>query len=143
MANKMATDITAVEYRSMIRDMLDHENELINHRYDWLLTAQSILFGAIALAEGKKILLGLIICSIGIVSSFVTWRALFLADKSVENLISRWIDYADKNELKELFPPVYGLDAKYKFKFLPWKVMPPFLAVAWMIIASFYVILGH
>lgn len=131
--------ITAIEYRAMIRDMLDHENELINHRYDWLLTAQSILFGATALTDKSHFFLGLVICFIGMVSSLVTWRVLELADKSVKNLILLWKKYSEQYDLAGVFPPIYGLDIQYNYKLLPWKVMPPSLTVAWAAIALFYV----
>lgn len=136
----MDVDIKPEDYRSMIRDMLDHENELINHRYDWLLTAQSILFGATALTEKELIVLGLVICSIGLISSLVTWRVLSLADESIRKLIVHWKDYATANKLGDVFPPIYGLNSDYKYKFLPWKIMPPVLAAAWILIALFYVL---
>lgn len=135
------TPPTAIEYRQMIRAMLDHENDLINSRYDWLLTTQSLLLGAMALADDTMVVLNAVIFATGLVSALTNWRILQLANKSVENLIETWANYETAHTLGDLFPAIYGLYERgksHRFGFLPWQIIPPGLAFGWIVLALAY-----
>lgn len=141
-------------YKPIIRDMIYHENHLINHRLTWLCQIQGFLFtafGAMWLIKGtvpqEYLILPFryLICIIGLCVALSTLCALYGARKAVKKLIG--IDEEKKEEENEEkrngkpdFPydsslPVIGLegldDCWYGFM-LPWFFLPIIFSIAWL-----------
>ena len=68
------------KYRKEVREMLDHENVLVNSRYTWLLTTQSLLLAATGVFWGKQTSIELLVSLIGFVSCVSVGYSLHLAN---------------------------------------------------------------
>lgn len=121
------------QYWQRVRQMIEHENELINHRLTWLMTSQSILFGAVAILWEKDKVAVQLLCIVGflVVASF--GYSLFLANRAMWNLVDDWDRYASDHQTGEL-PPIYGLKKEWPKWPYPWLFIPPVVAIAWFLL---------
>jgi len=122
------------EYREAIRQMLAHENNLVNNRYTWMLATQSLLFGALGVFWDKDIVVELVICSVGLCSTCSVFYALYLANRSIWNLVKDWESYCESNKDACELPPIYGLRWEWPQWPCPWLFVPPVVIVAWLVI---------
>jgi len=69
-----------------IRDLIKHENSLLNNRFGWLLTCQIFLFAAIGVSWGKEgaELFWVMIPLVGLVISLVTVTGVSYAHRAIE-----------------------------------------------------------
>ena len=120
-----------------IRQMIAHEDDLINHRLTWLAQLQGFLFAALGFAwEKDRVLVpGLVV--VGIVTALSVHAACLFSGKAVNHLRTAW----DKKKPEAYEgPDVIGYRAENERKFLgkhlgmllPWKVLPLFFALAWI-----------
>jgi hypothetical protein len=125
---------------STIRQMIAHEDDLINHRLTWLAQLQGFLFAALGFAwEKDRVLVpGLVV--VGIVTALSVHAACLFSGKAVNGLREEWeknkptapdayngpdvIGYCAEKEKKSL--------VRFLGRFLPWKVLPLFFALAWI-----------
>ena len=121
------------EYWKSIRQMLDHENTLVNNRYTWMLASQSLLFAALGVFWGKELFVEIIICIVGLVSTISVGYSLYLADRAIRNLLCDWRKYSKGKNVSQL-PPMYGLTKKWSPFGFPWLIVPPTVALAWLAI---------
>lgn len=122
------------EYRAAIRQMLDHENTLINSRYTWMLATQSLLFAALGTFWLKDLLVEVMLCGVGMASTSSVGYSLYSANRSVRNLIEDWENYCNGNPAAKNLPRIYGLRNKWPEWPYPWKAFPPVLLVAWIVL---------
>ncbi len=125
------------EYSSISRSMIEHENELLNHRMTWMWTFQGLLMGATAFAwEDSKMLLG-IISFIGFTSAISFGLSFVSALRAIKNILTNWDKYSSENPGYE-GPSVIGSDRKggiHTF-FKPWGALPWIVAFLWLGIAT-------
>jgi hypothetical protein len=93
-------------YADVTREMIQHENDLINHRITWLCQIQGFLFAALALTQksGSDAML-ILLPIIGIAVAISSWTGLYAALVAIENLSGDM----DK-KCNEYRPRVMGLD---------------------------------
>ena len=122
----------------IIREMIRHENELLNHRLSWLCQIQGFLFAALAFAwkdptAGQIIFL---ICLIGALVAASSYYGLNRVEMAVASLRIWW----ENNKAPDYFgPDIIGRSPdKKSIPFLrPWTFLPTLFFVAWTLIAYF------
>lgn len=132
------------KYSDTIRDMIKHEGVLLNHRFGWFLTSQSILFTAFifALEKGHEIILLLVF--IGLITNVSMFFMLRLPVLAQKNLEKRWeVRCTDDESLREVYPPVSGLSSRETHcivnLLLPWNFLPLVFFVLWFSLGSIYI----
>jgi uncharacterized membrane protein len=132
------------EQFDIARELIRHEDGLVNNRITWLLVLQGFLFTAfvngISLFDKFSdrpntvtcITVGLIlICVLGMVSSLTALNVVQIAFKQAEEVKVWW----GKTGLKEKFPPVAGKLGKGWYYFLFSTGRMPFVFVGvWSIL---------
>ena len=120
---------------STIRQMIAHEDDLINHRLTWLAQLQGFLFAALGFAWEKASVLvpGLVV--VGIVTALSVHAACLFSGKAVDGLRKEW----DANRPTPYDgPDVIGYRADnegwFLGRFLPWIVLPWLFALVWICI---------
>jgi len=119
----------------IIREMIRHENELINHRITWFGTLQGILFAVLAFAWGKTDISILIylLAVLGIVLSISTYYAIQSSLKAIRTLRMWW----DENKnLDYIGPDIIGRrpDSKSIPFLRPYVVFPSAFLIVWVVI---------
>jgi hypothetical protein len=61
----------AVDYLTIVRDMIKHENELVNQRLTWMFTLQGPLFAASSFLWKENILPVMVFGFVGITSNIL------------------------------------------------------------------------
>lgn len=125
------------DFADRVRQMVQHETELVNHRMTWFLTSQGIFFAGLAVVWGKDLRFTLTIVVVGLVASVSTQVSVQAAIRAVQGLEQCWIDKAQELQVDlSSVPPVNGLyrtQIRLHEKLLfPWRLLPWFLAVTWL-----------
>jgi hypothetical protein len=120
----------------VIRQMICHENDLINHRMTWFLTFHGLLFAALGFAWEKRDAAPLIyiLCGLGIVVSLSSITVFSAADRAIHELRDFW----DTTRLADYKgPDVVGYRHKTDWPkpFLVWRFLPWVLTAAWLAVA--------
>lgn len=123
-------------YEQTIRDMIRHENELMNHRITWLMTLEGLLFTALGFAWGKPDTRGLIfiLCALGALVPASSWWILEAAQRALKRLQAWW----ETNKPKDYAGP--GVVGDWHPKpitrwIIPWRAFPILFFSAWIAIA--------
>jgi len=121
------------KYSDEIRNLIKHENELVNHRLGWLMTAQALLYTALSLIWKSGFNEVLVIGLVGILSSLTFGYSLKFSDKAIGRLLSIYREQLkNKSKKEENYAPVIGYEGKTTLIFLPWNFMPWLLVAAWV-----------
>lgn len=139
--NRDWNDDTKDKYADIIRSMNEHENDLLNMRFTWLMTIQGLLFASLGFTlDEKNLLIIIIICIMGIITavSFISVRKIWKAALRTLNL---W----RKENLKDYKgPPQIGLEESNKMTitslFYPWYIFPWAFIVSWLVILIYCVL---
>lgn len=129
------------EIEGQIRGMIEHENDLLNHRIQWFLIINGFLLTATAtlktkqLDDGKLILIA--IAAIGILVCVSFWFSLGIGMKGVGRLAKTWEYYvelfAEKSSDGCHHIGVIGWWAKEKAsKVSAWFILPIIFALVWI-----------
>jgi len=125
------------EFADRLREMIQHETELVNHRMTWFLTTQTLLFAAIGVVWEKDLLIQLTLVLVGSVVGISFHFSIQAAIRAVQRLEQCWL--AKCEELKidpQSEPPINGLyrtQIKPIERFLfPWRLLPWFLSAVWI-----------
>src|ERR671923_290973 len=137
--------ISGIQYYQIIRSQIEHEDNLINQRLSWFVTAQAFLFSAYAIllnapsevrlerfATQQEILFFLIpLVAIGVsILIYITVIAAMLAMANLRRLLESHL----KEEESALLPPVQG----YRQTLLLGQASPvliPFLfVISWIVL---------
>jgi hypothetical protein len=124
-----------------IASMIQHENELTNHRIQWFLTLQGFLFTSVALygdQPGRNLFGYLIgIMGIGVCISFGV--ALRAGQKGFDNLVERWHKAYEAHRRDYYQAGVAGYISmnKWENRLVPWVALPWILGFGWILICIF------
>jgi hypothetical protein len=106
---------TSDENANIIREMIQHENELVDQRINWMSTIQGLLFAALAFGWEKAPGLIPLLCGLGGIIAFITIINVWLATAATQFLmnwhITKTPDYPG--------PPIIGLYIKSPINFKP------------------------
>ena len=115
----------------MLRKQIEHEDELINQRLQWLLTTTTILFAGLGLFNktDNQIwpFIQFIIPSLGFLISFLCLCAIYSANENLHTLESHWTD-------TKKFPPIMGKANGFSNAKITFYGIPIAVCVAWIII---------
>jgi hypothetical protein len=113
--------------------MIEHENELLNHRMTWMWTFQGLLMGAAAFTwADNNVLLG-VISFIGFVSAISFSLSFISSLLAIKNIIADWHEFSDANP-GYVGPPIIGSYRKGNIHtfFKPWGALPWLVALLWL-----------
>ena len=116
------------------RGIIEHEDNLINHRVSWLLIAQSFLLGA-CVASGKY---PFIIIVFGFISTLVAYRSILAALDALKKIKTEIIDVP---EFKNHKPQVISTGTISSYGEFGARYLPAIFLIMWGILA-FYPDLG-
>ncbi len=120
-----------------IRSMIQHENELVNHRLTWLITGQGLLFAALSFAWDKNVeSLFKILILLGVGLSIIIFFTVAGASRAIFELCEFW----DKNRPSDYKgPDVIGLrqyrgwlSNRMSHYIGIWSLLPGLFIVAWL-----------
>ncbi len=124
---------------ALVRDLIKHENELINHRITWLASFQGFLFAALALASNSA-RGDLVVYALAIVGTFVAISS-FLGIRDATLAIRKTRTWWDENRIDTYYgPDVVGLrgqDTSFG-PLKPWHFVPWLFAFMWVGIVWFF-----
>jgi len=108
----------------VVRDLIKHENDLINHRLTWFITSQGLLMAALGFAWGKADARDLIfvLCGLGLLTSVSTACVLWSGAAVIDQLAKKTC--ADDE-------PVIGGRAGIRRFAYPWYSFPVLFGVSW------------
>ncbi|MDX1253381.1 MAG: hypothetical protein IDH49_14240 [Gammaproteobacteria bacterium] len=130
-----STSSSTGDYEATVRDMIKHENELMNHRITWLSTLHGLLFAALGFAWEKSDaqVLVFIFSVLGIVISISSITVLRAASGAISDLADWW-----ENEKPEGYqgPGVIGRRTTKSWQklFYPWNLLPVLFTFAWLFV---------
>ena len=124
------------EYAQITRSMIQHENELINHRMGWMWALQGLLAAAASFIWKNEVAVVQLLCAFGFLSSISFALCFRSSTRAIDKLHQGWKDYASKHPGYE-GPPVIGAFEPNKiFTYLyPWYSLPWLSALFWMTLA--------
>ncbi len=136
----------AEKYEPIVRQMINHENDLANYRITWLLTVEGFLLAALGFAWEKKDapLLVPTLSLVGIVVALSAWLMLHLGTRAINRLRNWWHAECPKRwyrgRLIDKGPDVVGYWSRkwYAYCLLPSQVFPVLFLVVWVLIFMFY-----
>ncbi len=120
----------------IIRDMIRHEDELLDQRLTWLCQIQGFLFTALAFTwkDPTAQHLVLLLCTIGVLVAVSSYYGLNRAENAAASLRIWW----ETNKAPDYFGAmVIGLkpDKKLIYFLRPWNFLPVLFSVAWVLVA--------
>lgn len=124
-----------LEHAKIIREMIRHEDDVINQRFTWLCQIQGFLFAALAFVwkEQTANSLVLLLCLIGYSVAISTWFSLRAASIGIGRLLNWWDSYEPADYSG---PAVYAREASLvgwddKISLRPWYFLPLIFGLAW------------
>ena len=134
--SKKLTTEEAKEWHQIIRQLIQHENELVNQRIGWLMQIQGLLFAALAFTwNDDSTGLRIILSSVGFMSSWSVSTAIGMYSPVVQGLNNLW----NNNKPKEGEGPTYGPISGYAVPskgfqrmLRPWRALPMLFCGAWI-----------
>ena len=126
----------AERYLTVIRDMIQHENALLNQRLSWLFAVQSLLFGVAGYLWRVDSMLPVIALGVvGILACASIGYTLARGQDAIKRLlIAKGQEYQKRLPLKWLMPPIIGSGRKAREWLLPGRLLPWALGAAWVAI---------
>ena len=127
-------------YAQAVREMIAHEDELLNNRMNWLLVAQGLLFAALDSVQDTPGLVYVLI-AFGLLIAISSKIAFIASDRAISNLLAYWDEHLKSaNQRWQDYPPVFGaaIDSSVFMKLdsllgprtlLPWAFM-----LGWVVI---------
>jgi hypothetical protein len=141
----ISTGRTALEDWNIARAIIEHENELTNHRMQWLLTAQGFLFGAFALVITEAIkhpandpamhLAWVTLWAISLLGAVISVFVgiSLLTSKMQHDAAGKWFRDCHGKLIEERnLPPIFGksqIANLLGLSFLPWIVLICWVAI--------------
>ncbi|MBI4721170.1 MAG: hypothetical protein HY770_08140 [Chitinivibrionia bacterium] len=129
-----------IDYAKAVREMIAHEDELLNNRMNWLLVVQGLLFAAYSSAASSRGF-AYVLIALGFLISISSKIAFIASDRAIRNLLSYWDEHLEStNRRWRDFPPVFGaaIDKSIFMRldsFLsPRSMLPWAFAAGWIVI---------
>jgi len=120
-----------------IRELIRHENDLVNQRIGWLLQTQALLFAALAFAWEKAPPLSYILATVGISTAASIWCAIGLYHPAVERLKRHWNDnVAPSHQKNRVIIGMPDPPEKLVVLMLPWTALPLIFIGVWLCVLN-------
>ena len=111
----------------MARELIAHENIMLNHRMNWFLVLQGFMLAGVAFGWEKSVALCAVFCSIGILSSISVGILLRYSIFTIKRLEEPYKDMENSvigRGHKKTHPLIHFL--------LPWHFLPILFMSAWV-----------
>ena len=141
----MKTDskVSTEDYSKAIREMIAHEDDLLNNRMNWLLAVQGLLFTALKSAQDNPPFVYILI-TFGFLIAVSSMVAFIASDRAISNLLGYWDEHlgAAKQNWRD-YPPVFAAAVHDRFfmrldsLLSPRKILPWAFALGWVVILFF------
>lgn len=132
--NKRLSQAEGLAWQTVIRNLIKHENELVNQRLSWLVQIQGLFFAALAFAwERAPRELTFLLAILGIATAVSLWTALGLYSPAVRGLRAWWQEHRPEGSIEG--PDVIGLwrpSQKLGRLLRPWRALPCIFIAAWI-----------
>lgn len=124
----------AQAWQPVIRELIKHENDLVNQRLGWLIQIQGLLFAALAFAwrAAPKPLTALI-ALMGIATAVSLSTALSLYSPAIRGLRTWWHDHRPDGTMEG--PDVIGYwspSRRVEWYLRPWRALPCIFIAGWV-----------
>lgn len=124
-----------------ISNMIQHENELLNHRIQWFLTLNGFLFTAVALYGNQpgRDLFGWILAGVGLLVCFSFFIGLRIGGRGFKRLVRKWKEIKNIHSDGFVEIGVYGHLANgfLENNCAPWRALPVLMSAGWIAVAIF------
>jgi hypothetical protein len=127
----------AAGYLEVIRDMIKHENELVNQRLSWMFTLQGLLFGSVSFLWAANVLPTMVLGLVGLLSCVSIGYALARGLGAIKDLLAIAQDYKKSVPSNISLPPTIGSRRKAVEWLIPARLLPWVLGLAWIAILAF------
>lgn len=128
------------DYAEAVREMIAHEDDLLNNRMNWLLVIQGLLFAALDSVKNAPGLVYVLI-AFGFLISISSKVAFIASDRAIRNLLGYWDEHLKSaNRRWQDYPPVFGaaIDDSVFMRLEPFlsprSMLPWAFAVGWIVI---------
>jgi hypothetical protein len=132
-------DLRRIEMQ--ISNMVQHENELLNHRIQWFLTLNGFLFTAVALYGNQpgRNWFGWTMAGIGLLVCYSFSVGLRIGGQGFKRLVAKWKEIRNNHSDGFVEIGVYGhlADGFIENHFAPWRALPVLMATGWIVVAIF------
>jgi hypothetical protein len=137
----METTTNPLQYESVVREMIWHEDEVVHHRMTWMTTLNGLLFTALGFLWGKASsrYVIILICVLGIFVCISCYILLVSATHAMRQKREWWEAHKPKDYdgpgvigLVSLGPKKIHRLADYV---APWDAMALVLSLTWLLIA--------
>lgn len=125
----------AREYVGTIRDMIRHEDMLLNQRLTWMWTLQGLLVGGASVFWSKNAYGVLIIVAVGLLSSVSIWYSLNRGLRAIRGLLAAASERKRELSIACAMAPTMGARQKAIEWLLPAHVIPWTFIGAWLLLA--------
>jgi hypothetical protein len=135
------------EVEGRIRSMIQHENDLLNHRIQWFLIINGFLLTATATLKNKQldeIRLMIIIAIVGLLVCISFWFSLGIGRRGVGRLADMWEHYRDLYYRHEQPAGCHQIGVlgwrsnKWASKAAPWFALPIIFSAVWILLFFTY-----
>ncbi len=131
-------------YSTVIRQMIAHEDNLVNHRINWLIVFQGMLLAGFTQLN-NNLSLSIVIASIGLIVALSFTIAFSQSSRAIDFLLKQWEKkYTEAGKTWEHYPPVLGLGVprnhydkfidKLDMIFGPKSILPWSFIVTWAVL---------
>lgn len=126
-------DTEIAEREKLARDLIHHEDELINQRLTWMWAMQGLLATAVGLLWPYHWIPVLLLSTVGLLSCVSVGYNLHCSHRAI-NAIQKYYNDCLRPRMADDPHPFVGLLRKsVRFDFLqPWRFLPPVMSVMWI-----------
>ena len=119
---------------SVIREMIRHEDVLLNQRLTWMWTLQGLLFGATSVLWDKDSPAVMLIGLVGLLSCISIGYSLARGLRAVRELLGVAADHKKRLGEGAEIPPTIGARTKATEWLLPGRFLPWVFGVSWVLV---------
>lgn len=127
----------AFQWISVVREMIEHENGLINQRMTWMWTLQGLLLTAIGLVGKANPFLVTVIAIVGLIFSTSIGYSLERGTRTIRDLLHIAREYKENLSPVIELPPTIGARSKGQQWLMPNRCLPWVFTVVWISILAF------
>ena len=141
-----AQDLSVVECYNILRDQLQHEDNLITQRLSWLMGSQAFLFTAYAIVlngpeRPKNALIGSLqeyllgtLPAVGLLSAVLIYVSIIAGATAMFNIYRLARNFCDDAAVR--FPPLRGRKLTRYMGFASPFLLPPIFIIVWLLLWS-------
>ena len=124
----------AADYVGVIRQMIQHEDNLLNHRLTWMWTLEGLLFGAAGFMWKESVAPLIAVGTVGLLSCISVGYSLDRGLRAVRDLLGIAGRFKDQLPKTIALPPTIGSRRPAIEWLLPGRFLPWVFGTAWIVL---------